>query len=238
MTKLIAGNWKMYGHGSEAMAFVDEIRTKLAGAPAKADMLICPPATLVERFVRYVKEVPLAIGGQDCHANPNGAHTGDIAANMLSEVGATYCIVGHSERREAYKDDHAKVKAKAEAALKAGLTPIICIGESLHERALGQTLDVLKAAVKGCIPDSDKIVIAYEPIWAIGSGSTPSREEIAEAHHTLRRITVPGVRLLYGGSVKPQNAKEILAIPDVDGALVGGASLKAADFWGIVQACP
>lgn len=238
MTKLIAGNWKMYGHGGDAMAFIDEMRTKLAGGPAKADMLICPPAILVERFVRYVKELPIAIGGQDCHVEPQGAHTGDIAANMLTEVGATYCIVGHSERRQAYGEDHAKVRAKADAALKAGLRPIVCIGETLHERAIGQTLDVLKAAVKASVPDDDRVVVAYEPIWAIGSGSTPSAEEIAEAHHTLRRLLMPNVRILYGGSVKPQNAKEILAIKDVDGALVGGASLKAADFWAIVQACP
>ncbi|MFD2263248.1 triose-phosphate isomerase [Lacibacterium aquatile] len=238
MKKLIAGNWKMFGHGGEAMGFIEEVRTKLGGAAPKADLLICPPATLVERFVRYVKELPIAIGGQDCHVKPNGAFTGDIAANMLSEIGATYCIVGHSERREYHKEDHATVKAKAQAAIDAGLIPVICIGETLHERADGKTLDVLKAAIKGSLPDSDKIVVAYEPVWAIGSGMTPSREEIAEAHHALRRMTVPGVRLLYGGSVKPQNAKEILSIPDVDGALVGGASLKAADFLAIVEACP
>lgn len=240
--KLAAGNWKMNGTGND----LAEARKIAFASPApRSEVLICPPATLLTRMADSVMGSPLRLGGQDCHAEPAGAHTGDISAPMLADAGATHVIVGHSERRSDHGETDAMVRAKARAAHAAGLVAIICIGETEAERDAGRTLDVIRAQLAGSIPEgagAANTVIAYEPVWAIGSGRTPAPAEIAEVHGTIRAaiagaVADPGaVRILYGGSVKPGNAAEIFAIADVDGALVGGASLKAADFGAIVAA--
>jgi len=243
MRKLAAGNWKMNG----LQAALTEVATLCAAHPAPAcDMLLCPPATLLAQMAAAARGTALLLGGQDCHAAPAGAHTGDISAAMLMDAGAAYVIVGHSERRTDHAETDADVQAKAHTAQTAGLTPIVCLGETEGQRDAGATLDVIGRQLAGSVPDGStaaKLVIAYEPIWAIGTGRTPSLAEIAEVHAFLRaRLTARfgtqanGMRLLYGGSVKPSNAFEIFALPHVDGALVGGASLKAADFGAIVAA--
>lgn len=243
MRKLAAGNWKMNGTG----ASLSEVVSLLSAFPAPAcDMLICPPATLVARMADLAKGSALHVGGQDCHAKANGAHTGDISAAMLADAGASHVILGHSERRTDHGETDAQVLAKAQAAQSAGLVAVICIGETEAERDAGQTLDVIGRQLVGSVPEAssaENLVIAYEPVWAIGTGRTPTIAEIAEVHAFLRaRLTArigaqaAGVRLLYGGSVKPSNAAEIFAVPHVDGALVGGASLKAADFGAIITA--
>lgn len=242
MRKLAAGNWKMNG----LQAALAEVAALCTAHPAPAcEMLICPPATLLATMAAAARGTALIVGGQDCHAQAAGAHTGDISAAMLADAGAAFVIVGHSERRTDHHETDAVVQAKAQAALTAGLTPIVCIGETEAERDAGVTLDVLARQLAGSVPDTApaSLVVAYEPIWAIGTGRTPSLAEIAEVHGFLRaRLTARfgaaagGMRLLYGGSVKPANAAEIFALRDVDGALVGGASLKAADFGAIVAA--
>ena len=242
--KLAAGNWKMNGTG-EALG---EVAALVAAHPdPKSEVLICPPATLVSRLAGAAGDGPVKVGGQDCHANASGAHTGDVAAEMLAEAGATYVIIGHSERRADHGEDDALVAAKTEAAWAAGLTAIVCVGETLDEREAGRTLEVVGGQFQGSVPNGaspERLVIAYEPVWAIGTGKVPTMAEIAEVHGFLRaqlterfgEAVAQGVRLLYGGSVKPGNAAEIFAVADVDGALVGGASLKAADFGGIIAA--
>ncbi|HWA90337.1 MAG TPA: triose-phosphate isomerase [Rhizomicrobium sp.] len=229
MRQLIAGNWKMNGLGDAALAEIDAIgAAKVAGC----DILICPPATLIARAAR--RGVP--IGGQDCHAQISGAFTGDISAEMLKDAGAVAAIVGHSERRQRHAETDAQVAAKAEAAWRAGLTAIVCVGETEAERQAGHALDVVARQIAGSVPkgaSGANAAIAYEPVWAIGTGRTPTNDEIAEMHAHIRTLSGPDFRLLYGGSVKPGNAKEILALANVDGALVGGASLKAQDFLGI-----
>lgn len=242
--KLAAGNWKMFGDGA-ALAEVDAL---LAAHPAPAcELLLCPPATLVHRMAQATDGTALQVGGQDCHADETGAHTGDIAAPMLVDAGASHVIVGHSERRADHGETDADVAAKSLAAYGAGLVAVICIGESEAERKAGETLDVVATQIAGSVPDAAtaaNTVIAYEPIWAIGTGLVPTLEEIAEVHDFMRaELTkrlgaeiADGIRLLYGGSVKPGNAAEIFAVSNVDGALVGGASLKAADFGAIVAA--
>ena len=243
MKKLAAGNWKMNG----GAAALDEVRALLASHPAPAcDMLLSPPATLLASMADLARGSALAVGGQDCHPKASGAHTGDISAAMLADAGATHVIVGHSERRTDHGETDPLVRAKAEAALTAGLIAIVCIGETEGQRDAGQTLDVIGRQLDGSMPTgatAANLVIAYEPVWAIGTGRTPTLAEIAEVHAFLRaRLrallggAADGVRILYGGSVKPSNAAEIFAVPDVDGALVGGASLKAADFGAIVAA--
>lgn len=243
MRKLAAGNWKMNG----TAAALAEVQALLAAHPAPAcDMLLCPPATLMSRMADLARGTALRIGGQDCHAAASGAHTGDIAAAMLVDAGASHVILGHSERRADHGETDSLVNAKAVAALAAGLIAVICVGETEAERDAGTTLDVIGTQLAGSVPDAatpDTVVIAYEPVWAIGTGRTPTLSEIAEVHGFLRaRLTArfgqaaAGMRLLYGGSVKPSNAAEIFAVPHVDGALVGGASLKAADFGAIVAA--
>lgn len=240
---LAAGNWKMNG-GAPALS---EIRSLLEVAgTASSEILICPPATLIDRMRALIAQAPIAVGGQDCHPSESGAHTGDLSAEMLADAGASYVILGHSERRQDHGQDDALVQAKILAARRAGLSAICCVGESLAEREAGQTLDIVSAQIRGSVPqdDSPGLVIAYEPIWAIGTGLTPSAEEIAEVHGALRSMLsahlgsarAETVRLLYGGSVKPANAAEIFAIDTVDGALVGGASLKADDFSQIIAA--
>jgi triosephosphate isomerase (TIM) len=243
MKKLAAGNWKMNG----SKAALAEVAALLAAHPAPdCEMLLCPPATLIDNMAAATAGSALKVGGQDCHARPQGAHTGDISAAMLRDAGATHVILGHSERRTDHGETDTLVRAKAEAATAAGLIAIVCIGETEAERDAGRTLAVIGTQMDGSIPTgatAANLVLAYEPVWAIGTGRTPSLSEIAEVHGFIRgRLRgligedAAGVRLLYGGSVKPSNATEIFAVPHVDGALVGGASLKAADFGAIVAA--
>jgi triosephosphate isomerase (TIM) len=241
--RLAAGNWKMNG----LAASLDEVKALLAAHPDPAcDMLLCPPATLVAQMAWAAKGSALKVGGQDCHPKASGAHTGDISAAMLRDAGASHVILGHSERRADHGETDALVRAKAGAAHAAGLIAIICVGETEAERDAGKTLSVVGTQLQGSVPDGATgadTVIAYEPGWAIGTGRTPTNAQIGEVHDFLRaELTsrfgpgAAGFRLLYGGSVKPSNAQEIFAIRNVDGALVGGASLKAADFGAIVAA--
>ncbi|TPE59591.1 triose-phosphate isomerase [Sandaracinobacter neustonicus] len=198
------------------------------------NLLVCPPATLAAAFAARAAGTHVQVGGQDCHWQPSGAHTGDIAAEMFADLGASHIIVGHSERRTDHGETDAIVKAKAEAVARAGLTPILCIGETLAEREAGEALVLIERQLAGSVPEGlAALVIAYEPVWAIGTGLTPTVAQVAEVHAAIRAVVGPGVKILYGGSVKPSNAAELLAVPHVDGALVGGASLKAADFLGI-----
>ncbi len=243
MRKLAAGNWKMNG----TAAALAEVTALTAAHPApQCEMLLCPPATLLAQMAWAAKGSALALGGQDCHQDASGAHTGDISAAMLKDAGAAYVILGHSERRADHGEGSDLVRAKAEAALAAGLIAIVCLGETEAERDAGQTLEIIGSQLDASVPKAATaatLVIAYEPVWAIGTGRTPTLEQIREVHAFLRdRLTgligaeAAGTRLLYGGSVKPTNAAEIFALQDVDGALVGGASLKAADFGAIVAA--
>jgi triosephosphate isomerase len=250
---LIAGNWKMNGLGPggtglDGPALVEALIERLRGAAAlRGDLLVCPPATLVARLAAQARDSLLAIGGQDCHAEPSGAHTGDISAEMLKDAGCRYVIVGHSERRADHGETDAVVRAKAAAAHRAGLVAIVCVGESEAERLAGKAEDVVGRQLAGSLPPgaaAGNTVVAYEPVWAIGTGRTPTLEDIAAMHGFIRgslagRVAEPAsVRLLYGGSVKAQNAREILGIADVDGALVGGASLKAEEFWAVARSLP
>ncbi len=238
---LVAGNWKMNGLRIGAA----ELGKVVQGSDAfsKVDLLVCPPATLVMMFAAAAHGSKVAIGGQDCHAEPAGAFTGDISAEMLADAGATAVIVGHSERRTYHGETDAMVRAKALAAWRAGLLAILCVGETRDQRAAGQTLDVIGAQLAGSLPNAvvpESLVIAYEPVWAIGTGLTPTPADVAEVHGFIRerltkRLGEAGedIRVLYGGSVKPANAAELLTVANVDGALVGGASLKAEEFLGI-----
>jgi triosephosphate isomerase (TIM) len=242
LRKLIAGNWKMNG-SLDGLAELDAIAAA-ADVHGNVDVAICPPATLIAAAV--ARQPGLAIGAQDCHGAVSGAHTGCLSAHMLAEAGATLVIVGHSERRSDQHESDADVKAKALAAIGQGLTTIICVGESEAQRDAGEAVAVVTRQLDGSVPtdvDSAWIIIAYEPVWAIGTGRTPSTADVAEMHAAIRArlITLLGeagaaVRILYGGSVKPGNAAELMAVTDVDGALVGGASLKAADFVPIIAA--
>lgn len=218
-----------------------------AHADSSADILICPPATLLGRSADTLKTSLISVGGQDCHVAQTGAHTGDISSDMLKDAGATWVIVGHSERREDHGEHNEDVRAKANAAWNAGLGAIVCLGESLAQREAANTLDIIAGQLAGSIPDNataEKLVVAYEPIWAIGTGKVPTLAQIGEVHDFIRARMERrfgagvgrGVRILYGGSVKPNNATEIFSVPNVDGALVGGASLKAADFSPIITA--
>ncbi len=243
MTKLAAGNWKMNG----SAAALAEVQALIAAHPAPAcEMLLCPPATLIAQMNWAARGSALRIGGQDCHPNASGAHTGDISAALLKDAGASHVILGHSERRADHGETDALVLAKATAAQAAGLITIVCVGETESQRDAGTTLAIIGAQMDGSVPEGSApatLVVAYEPVWAIGTGRTPTLDQIAEVHAFLRarlttRFGAPAaqMRLLYGGSVKPSNAAEIFAVPHVDGALVGGASLKAADFGAIVAA--
>ena len=245
---LIAGNWKMNGlKGS-----VGEFDAMVAGASmvtAKADLLVCPPASLIAGFAERLRgSKALAIGGQDCHPKPSGAHTGDISAEMLADAGASAVIVGHSERRADHGESDRLVRQKAEAAWRAGLTAIVCIGETQQQRDSGQTLEICHGQLNLSLPDAaraDNLVVAYEPVWAIGTGLTPTAEDIEQIHAFIRGILIvrfngegTKIRILYGGSVKPSNARELMAVANVNGALIGGASLKAIDFLAIAGDCP
>jgi len=243
---LIAGNWKMNGLRADALALARGVADGVRSAGwSDREVLVCPPATLLVAVAEAVKGSGVLVGGQNCHANQNGAHTGDISAEMLRDAGASHVIVGHSERRTDCGETDAIVRAKAEAAWRAGLLPIICIGETLAEREANRTLTVLETQLKGSVPagaTAAKLVVAYEPVWAIGTGKTPTTAEVTAAHAHIRRVLgglmsdAGAVRLLYGGSVKGSNAGELLAVGDVDGALVGGASLKADEFLAIAKA--
>jgi len=241
---LVAGNWKMNGLKS-AVAEFEALRDLVGKSAPNCDVLVCPPFTLIGSAVAALSNSSITVGGQDCHTGVSGAHTGDVSAQMLGDTGATYVIVGHSERRADHGETDALVASKASAAISAGLTAIICVGETEAQRDAGQTLDIVAQQVKGSIPEgaaADTIVIAYEPVWAIGTGKTPSVADVAEVHTFIRETltetlsTGAQVRILYGGSVKPGNAAELMAADHVNGALVGGASLKAADFNGIIDA--
>jgi triosephosphate isomerase len=241
---LVAGNWKMNG----SVAMLKEPRllaAMLKDVKLKADVMVCPPAVILRRVKSVLKGTRIKVGGQDCHWNPAGAHTGDISAEMLKEAGCSAVIVGHSERRTNHGETNDMVARKARAAQRAGLVAIICIGETLEERKAGRTLDVVAGQLKASLPEGStaaNTVIAYEPVWAIGTGLTPTTAEVAEVHALIRKelgqlMGGEGVqtRILYGGSVKASNAAELMGQPHVNGALVGGASLKAADFLGIIK---
>lgn len=240
---LIAGNWKMHGTLREGAALAEAVR---AGAVPGVELLVCPPFPYVQPIAAALQGRGVAVGAQDCHAAAKGAHTGDVAAPMLKDVGASFVILGHSERRADHGETDVQVRAKAEAALAAGLTPIVCVGESEAQRLAGEAEAVVTAQLAGSLPDGFAAaggVVAYEPVWAIGTGRTPTEPDIAAIHAAIRANLVArfgaageGLRILYGGSVKPANAKAILALPHVDGALVGGASLVAADFLAIAAA--
>ena len=239
---LVAGNWKMNGLKASAAEF-GKIINGVGDLWTKTDLMICPPATLTVTFAVVALGSKVAVGGQDCHAEPSGAHTGDIAAEQLADAGASAVIVGHSERRADHHETDAEVQAKALAAWRAGLTAIVCVGETRAQREAGKTLEIVGGQLGGSLPDGASganLVVAYEPVWAIGTGLTPTPADVAEVHGFIRkRLTErfggegAKIRILYGGSVKPGNAQELLSVADVDGALVGGASLKADDFLGI-----
>ena len=239
---LVAGNWKMNGLGPSVAEF-ERIIAGSAALAGKVDLMVCPPATLLMAFAKLAQGTAVAIGGQDCHAEAAGAFTGDISAEMLKDAGATAVIVGHSERRTLHRETDGDVRAKALAAWRAGLTAIVCIGETQAEREAGGTLDVLGRQLDGSLPHgagAARLVVAYEPVWAIGTGLTPTVADVAQAHAFVRQriaahrgAAAEAVRILYGGSVKPSNAQELMTVANVDGALVGGASLKADDFLGI-----
>ena len=240
---LVAGNWKMNGLKAGLSELEGICRGYTPALAAKADFLICPPATLLSEAVKRAAGTGVYIGGQDCHAKASGAHTGEVSAEMLKDAGAAFVIVGHSERRSDHGETDAVVRAKAEAAWRAGLIAIVCVGERKEQRETGEAISVVKAQLEGSIPDgadATELVVAYEPVWAIGTGLTPTVADVAEMHAAIRaaleqRFGGAGkdTRILYGGSVKPDNAKQLIIQDDVDGALIGGASLKSLDFLGI-----
>jgi len=240
---LIAGNWKMNLDRTGAESLARDLAASVAAASA-FEMVVCPPAPYLAIVAAAIGGGPVALGGQDCHAEVNGAHTGDVSAAMLRDIGCAYVIVGHSERRADHGETDGVVLAKAEAARGAGLVPIVCVGETEAQRDAGQTLDVVAGQILGSVPtglDASTLVVAYEPVWAIGTGRTPTVDDVAAVHAHIRKtlaersVDAAGIRILYGGSVKASNASELLAVPNVNGALVGGASLKAADFLAIAR---
>jgi triosephosphate isomerase len=243
---LVAGNWKMNGLRSGLSELEGICRGYTPALAAKADFLICPPATLIAEAARMAAGTGVFVGGQDCHPKASGAHTGDVSAEMLKDAGAAFVIVGHSERRTDHGETDAVVSAKTAAAWRAGLIAIVCVGERKEQREAGKAISVVKSQLAGSIPDgadAGSLVVAYEPVWAIGTGLTPTVKDVAEMHAAIRaalreRFGGAGTdtRILYGGSVKPENAKSLIIQDDVDGALIGGASLKSLDFLGISAA--
>ncbi len=248
MTPLIAGNWKMNGTLAEARSLAQEVLSGVDGRALPCELLVCPPFVHLSAVADALGQGVVRLGGQDCHTAAAGAHTGDVSAGMLRDLGCGYVVLGHSERRADHGEDNALVRAKAEAALAAGLVPIVCVGETLEERSAGQALGVIARQLKGSVPvgmAAERLVVAYEPVWAIGTGRTATPDDVAEVHAEVRKVLgglvgegAEQVRILYGGSVKPGNAGELLAQENVNGALVGGASLKASDFLAIAEACP
>jgi triosephosphate isomerase (TIM) len=243
--KLIAGNWKMNGLRADGTALARALVERVRGEQAGGDLVLCPPATLLMAVAEVIRGSPIALGAQDCHSEAKGAHTGDISAVMLRDAGCQYVILGHSERRSDHHELDALIRAKVTAALAAGLVPIVCIGETAAERDRGEALAVVARQLAGSLPDSigsKPLVIAYEPVWAIGAGRTPTTADVAAVHAHIRRALAgkladaEATPILYGGSVKPGNAAELLSVANVDGALVGGASLVADDFWAIATA--
>jgi triosephosphate isomerase len=246
MRKLAAGNWKMNGLKADGRALARAIVARARQESPRCDVLICPPATLLAPVAGELTGSEIALGGQNCHQAENGAHTGEISAPMLKDAGCSYVILGHSERRTEQGESDALVRAKVAAARKAGLVALVCIGETAAQRDGGETLAVIARQLRDSLPDgldAAALAIAYEPVWAIGTGRTPTVAQVAEVHAHIRqalaaKIDEPdAVRILYGGSVKPANAGELMNAANVDGALVGGASLVADDFWAIVRAC-
>ncbi len=247
---LIAGNWKMNGLAGDGVALAADLAGRMSGAAEPGfEMLLCPSFTLLRAVAEAIAGSGLALGGQDCHAQEKGAHTGEVSAAMLADAGCGFVIVGHSERRTDHAETDAQVRAKAAAAQGAGLIAVVCIGETEAERDAERTLEVMRTQVAGSLPDgatAANTVIAYEPVWAIGTGRTPTAAEVQEVHAFIRERLAEGMaaaeaaatRILYGGSMKPSNAAEFLALADVDGGLIGGASLQADDFWAIPQALP
>jgi triosephosphate isomerase (TIM) len=245
MRKLIAGNWKMNGLRADGSALARDLAARAGKAAANCDLLVCPPATLLTEIAAVLTGSRIALGGQDCHAQARGAFTGDVSAAMLKDAGCLYVILGHSERRRDHHESDALIRAKVETARAEGLIPIVCIGENADEREKGNTLGVLDTQLGRSLPEGlrgNDLIVAYEPTWAIGSGVTPKEHEIAQAHAFIRRelgrrVADPNaVRILYGGSVNSANAAAVLGIANVDGALVGGASLDANSFWAIAEA--
>jgi triosephosphate isomerase (TIM) len=238
--RLVAGNWKMNGLSGDGLALARAVAER-ARAAHRCDLLVCPPATLLAAVGQALAGGPVAVGGQDCHAEAKGAYTGDISAAMLRDAGCSHVILGHSERRHGHGESDAVVRAKVVAAWRAGLVAIVCVGETRVEREAGSAEPIVAAQLAGSLPegaDGGRLVIAYEPVWAIGTGLTATLDDIVAMHGAIRRRLPAAVRILYGGSVNPGNAAQILSLADVGGALVGGASLKADDFWAIAQACP
>ena len=240
MRQLIAGNWKMFGLTAEAASIATPL---LDAGPLTRDLLVCPPATQVAAVARLLAGSPVAVGGQDCHTATHGAHTGDISAPMLRDAGARYVILGHSERRQNHGETDSLVRAKTMAAVAAGLIPIVCVGESADERQAGWETAVVGKQLNGSLPDDFSGVVAYEPVWAIGTGRTATEADVAAMHLFIRQTLVrrfgaggEALLILYGGSVRAANAASLLAVPHVGGALVGGASLKAEDFLAIARA--
>jgi triosephosphate isomerase len=243
---LIAGNWKMHGTNAFASDLAGSLAHKMSDAGNNGvEILLCPPALLLGAVRVSIGDSGISLGGQDCHAAEQGAHTGDTSAAMLHDAGCAYVIIGHSERRADHDEDDATVNAKATAAQTSGLVPIICIGETLEEREAGRAVEVVTGQLRGSIPEGSSaasMVVAYEPVWAIGTGRTPTLDDISQVHDAIRAALksvsrdFKSVRILYGGSVKPENASEILAVANVNGALVGGASLKTDDFWAVAEA--
>lgn len=245
--KLIAGNWKMNGLTADGTALAKGIaaEVKALGKP-QCEFLVCPPFTLLSAVKKALRGARVALGAQDCHFDAKGAHTGDVSPLMLTDLGCAYVILGHSERRADHGESNELVCKKAEAAHQAGLKTVICIGETLEQRDAGQTIDVCSKQILGSVPETATAadtVIAYEPVWAIGTGKTPTAQDVEDVHAAVRKVLAKKLgranankmRILYGGSVKPSNAKEFLSLPDVDGALIGGASLKVEDFMAIAK---
>jgi triosephosphate isomerase len=238
--KLVAGNWKMNGLRADGCALASAIADRARYGNPACDLLVCPPATLLVPVGEAIAGSGIALGGQDCAPAEKGAFTGDISAEMLKDAGCAYVIIGHSERRHGHGESDDEIRAKVAAAWRAGLTAILCVGETRAEREAGREVSVVTGQLAGSIPGTataDKLVIAYEPVWAIGTGLVPTLADINAVHHSIRSVLPQDTRILYGGSANPKNAREILSLDEVDGALVGGASLKAEDFWAIAEAC-
>lgn len=243
-TKLIAGNWKMNGRRADGLALAAAVAERArAGKGEEAtacELLICPPATLLAEVCMVIAGSGVSLGGQDCHPAPSGAFTGDVSAEMLADAGCTHVILGHSERRQGHGETDHEIRGKVAAAHRAGLVAVLCVGETRPQREAGDALAVVRTQLAGSIPDGldrDRLVVAYEPVWAIGTGLSATLDDIAAMHAAIRADLAANSRILYGGSVNPANAAAILALADVDGALVGGASLDPDAFWAIARCC-